>query len=124
MAQPLNDEALAKLKSQKVIWFGSVRSDGRPHMAPIWFIWLAERIYVSTDPKSVKRKNIGGNPRVSLALEDGEHPVICEGTAKVIAPPWADEIKAAFFKKYDWDLDKEPQYNEVIEVTPERWLIW
>lgn len=124
MAQSLNEDAVAKLENQQIIWFGSVRPDGRPHLVPIWFVWLADRIYVSTDPKSVKRSNILANPRVSLALEDGTHPVICEGIAQVIPPPWTNEIKAAFFKKYEWELDNEKQYNEVIEVTPERWLTW
>ena len=60
---------------------------------------------------------------MTLALEDGTHPLICEGTARLVAAPWTEEIKAAFNKKYEWDLDTESQYNEVIEVTPEKWLL-
>ncbi len=75
-------------------------------------------------PKSIKSGNIRANPRVTLALEDGTHPLICEGTARLVAAPWSEEIKAAFFQKYEWDLDKETQYNQVIEVMPEKWLAW
>jgi len=72
----------------------------------------------------VKSHNIRQHAGVALALEDGEHPVICEGTARPVDPPWSDALLAAFFKKYEWDLNKEEQYNEVIEVTPEKWLGW
>lgn len=124
MVQPLTEEASKKLESQKIIWFGSVRPDGRPHLVPIWFVWLEDHLYVSTEPKSVKSRNLQTNQNVALALEDGAHPVICEGIAQIILPPWSDEIKTAFLNKYEWDLDKETQYNELIEVTPERWLVW
>lgn len=124
MAQTPSLQALEKLEKQQVIWFGSVRPDSRPHLAPIWFVWLAGRIYVSTEPKSVKTRNIRRNPQVVLALEDGTSPVICEGTARLLFPPWGEDLLAAFFQKYEWDLTKEEQYNQVIEVIPEKWLSW
>jgi F420H(2)-dependent biliverdin reductase len=124
MAQTPSQESLEKLSSQQVIWFCSVRANGRPHMVPIWFVWVSGFFYVSTDPKSVKSRNIRANPRVSLALEDGTHPLICEGAARPVPAPVSVEIKAAFNQKYEWDLDAEGQYNELIEVTPEKWLSW
>ena len=124
MPATLTPQALEKLENQKVIWFGSVRPDGRPHLAPIWFVWHNNRIYVSTEPKSVKRRNIEKNRRVVLALEDGTNPLICEGTAQSLPAPWSEDLVAAFMKKYEWDLHKEEQYNDVIEVMPEKWLAW
>jgi F420H(2)-dependent biliverdin reductase len=124
MEQIPSQESLDKLRSQQVIWFCSVRSDGRPHLVPIWFVYVGGCLYVSTDPKSVKSRNIRANARVTLALEDGVHPVICEGIARLVAAPPSEEIKAAFNQKYEWDLDAESQYNELIQVTPEKWLAW
>jgi hypothetical protein len=117
-------EAITKLEKEKNIWFSSVRPDGRPHLAPVWFVWYANKIYIGTDPKSVKFRNIHNNRQVALALEDGSHPLICEGTAQLASLPLADGLKAAFLQKYDWDITQEPQYNRVIEVTPEKWLNW
>lgn len=124
MAASPSQEALERLENQQVIWFASVRPDGRPHLVPIWFVWSGGKIYVSTEPKSVKSGNVRANPRVTLALEDGTHPLICEGTARLVDEPWDAELKAAFFQKYEWNLDTEVQYNQVIEVTPEKWLAW
>ena len=121
---PAPDEALSRLASEQNIWFSSVRLDGRPHLAPVWFVAHAGRIYIGTDPGSVKSRNVRANPRVTLALEEGTHPVICEGLARVVDPPWGDALLAAFFQKYEWDLNKENQYNQVIEVTPVKWLTW
>jgi PPOX class probable F420-dependent enzyme len=124
MAATLTDALMARLESQQNIWFSSVRPDGRPHLAPVWFVWHAGKIYIGTDPKSVKAANIRANARVALALEDGTHPLICEGSARPVAQPLPADLLAAFFKKYEWDLTSENQYNDVIEVTPERWLSW
>ena len=115
-------DTVVKLESQQVIWFGSVRPDGRPHLTPVWFVWHEGRLYISTDPKSVKSHNIQHNPQVVLALEDGSHPVICEGLARTVLPPLPKPLLATFIKKYAWDLTVEEQYNLVIEVTPKKWL--
>jgi PPOX class probable F420-dependent enzyme len=124
MATVLTEEMITKLESQQIVWFASVRADGRPHLAPIWFVWHNGKIYVGTDPKSVKSHNIHRSPQVTLALEDGVHPIICEGLALPVARPWPADLLDAFFKKYEWDMNKEEQYNEVIEITPVKWLGW
>jgi hypothetical protein len=119
-----SSDIINKLEGQQNIWFGSVRPDGRPHLAPVWFVWHADKIYIGTDPESVKSRNIRRNRHVVLALEDGNHPVICEGTAQVVSPPLPESLLAAFCTKYEWELTKEPQYNLVVEITPEKWLDW
>jgi len=114
-----------RLETQEVIWFASVRPDGRPHLVPIWFVWRDGKIYVCTSPASVKSRNIRRNPHVVLALEDGMSPVICEGTATSVSVPWPDGVIAAFQQKYDWEISfEDEQYNELVEVTPTRWLTW
>jgi F420H(2)-dependent biliverdin reductase len=122
MSQPISSEILTRLESQQNIWFSSVRPNGRPHLTPVWFVWHAENFYCGIDPHSVKSRNIHHNPHVVLALEDGTHPVICEGTVRVVAPPYSEDLLAAFFKKYEWNLLKEEQFNQVVEITPVRWL--
>jgi len=117
-------EVVAKLESKQNIWFGSVRADGRPHLVPVWFVWHNGCFYIGTDPKSVKSHNIRRDGRVVLALEDGSHPVICEGRAQPVEKPWPEPLLTAFYNKYEWDLNKEAQYNDVIEITPEKWLFW
>lgn len=124
MAAVLTQEMIARLEKQQNIWFSSVRPDGRPHLAPVWFVWHEGKIYIGTDPRSVKIRNIRGNARVALALEDGEHPVICEGSARLLEKPYPEPLLAIFFQKYEWDVTADEQYNTVVEITPEKWLAW
>ena len=124
MSSILTQEATEKLEKQQNIWFGSVRGDGKPHLTPVWFVWHEGKLYIGIDPNSVKSHNLKQNPWVVMALEDGSHPVICEGKAAFITPPLTEALAGAFLSKYEWDLDKETQYNQVVEITPSKWLTW
>jgi hypothetical protein len=132
MHQPESNEASApappaaaqpKLAQGQNIWIATVRPDARPHLVPVWFVWHKSRFYLSVDPASVKAKNLRYNSMVSLALEEGSHPVICEGVARVldVAPAGVPE---AFQEKYDWAIEEESQYTALVEVIPSRWLAW
>lgn len=120
----LTHEALQKLESSQNIWLTSVRPDGRPHMAPVWFAWYREKLYVCIEAESVKGRNIAKNPYVVLALEDGSNPLICEGRAEPVTAPWPEAVSAIFKRKYDWDLTVEERYTQLLAVRPEKWLSW
>ncbi len=63
----------------------TVREDGRPHVAPIWFVWNEGKIIFCTMDSSIKAKNIRRNPQVSICVDDESPPyafVIIQGTAK------------------------------------------
>jgi PPOX class probable F420-dependent enzyme len=124
MIAELSEEQINRLEMQQNVWFGSVRPSGQPHLTPIWFVWLGGKFYVATEPDSVKSRNVRSNPQVVLALEDGTHPLICEGQAQLLSQPWPEDVLVAFLKKYEWDLKEETQYDQVIEVTPVKWLSW
>ena len=117
-------QARRKLETERNIWLASVRPDERPHLVPVWFVWCHGKVYICTDPSSVKSRNLQQNARVALALENGTQPVICEGQAEPVSAPWPADVIALFRQKYDWDISTEEQYAELIEVTPEKWLAW
>lgn len=124
MGESIDKNAEKKLESAQNIWIGTVRPDGRPHLAPVWFVWCQEKIFVCIDPGSVKARNIEGNSQVVLALENGSSPVICEGTASKAVKPFPDEVVRLFQLKYDWDIRQDTQYQTLVEVTPKKWLVW
>ena len=49
---------------------GGVRSDGRLHMTPNWFIWDGDRFFISTTRDRVKYRLFRDNPRVQLTIDD------------------------------------------------------
>lgn len=121
MSSELNEYALAQLASEQNIWFASTRPDGRPHLVPIWFAFVDGRFYVCTTANSVKVRNVLADARVMVSLESGSKPIVAEGTARVISRPYPAAVNAAFVAKFDWELDSEPEYDALIEVTQTRW---
>ncbi|MGI0016221.1 MAG: pyridoxamine 5'-phosphate oxidase family protein [Nitrososphaera sp.] len=113
-----------RLSKERNIWIATVRADGRPHMVPVWFVWLEEKLYVCIEPKSVKGRNLVSNKSVSLALEDGTRPIICEGDARFVPKPWPQAVADIFQEKYGWEISSELQYTQLVEVTARKWLRW
>ena len=59
-----------RLTTERNIWLATTRTDGRPHLTPIWFVWLHDKIYVCTQGKAVKTRNLAANPNVAFSLEN------------------------------------------------------
>ena len=114
----------ARLRDESNLWLATTRPDGRPHLTPIWFVYVDDCFYVCTSSKAVKARNVRANATASVALESGNQPVIAEGTARVIGRPYPPTVAAEFVRKFDWELDSEPEYDVLIEVAPTRWLRW
>jgi hypothetical protein len=113
-----------RLRDEQNIWFASTRPDGRPHLVPIWFVFVDGRFYVCTTDASVKVRNIRAGSSVTVSLERGDQPVIAEGHGKVLHRPYPARVADEFARKFEWDLDAEPEYDALVEVTPTRWLRW
>lgn len=122
--EAMKPEIRERLSPERNIWIATVRPDGRPHLTPVWFLIHADRIVLCISSRSVKAKNLAGNRAVTLALENGSSPLICEGTAEILDEPWPAEIVAGFKSKYDWDVMTDHAYDLVIAVQPEKWLHW
>jgi PPOX class probable F420-dependent enzyme len=79
----------------------TVRSDGRPHVAPVWFDLDGNDLIFMTGVGTVKGKNILRDPRVMISVDDERPPfafVSIAGTAQAseLSPtdllPWSTRI--------------------------------
>jgi PPOX class probable F420-dependent enzyme len=64
----------------------TVRADGRPHIAPIWFILDGDDLVFTTWHFTIKAANLQRDPRVSICVDDDTPPfafVIVEGVASL-----------------------------------------
>ena len=64
----------------------TVRVDGRPHIAPIWFVVDGDDLVFTTGAATVKGKALQRDPRVTLCVDDERPPfafVVIEGTAVI-----------------------------------------
>lgn len=115
----------ARLGRESEIWLATVRADGRPHLAPLWFVWLNEKIYFCTGTDTQKWANLLVNQKVALSLPDTRQVVLIEGEAHAASRAVSDELAEYFFNKYEWDF----RYDEsttwrLVEVTPTKILAW
>ena len=77
------------------MWVCTVRHDGRPHLTPAWFVYEGDTFWICLNGSSVKNRNASHHPTVSLALEDGNTPVVAEGSVEVHERPYPDGIVGA-----------------------------
>jgi PPOX class probable F420-dependent enzyme len=64
----------------------TVRADGRPHVAPVWFVLDGGDVIFNTSETSVKGRTLRRDPRVALCVDDERPPygfVLIEGTVTI-----------------------------------------
>ena len=88
------DEALAFIgEGTRTGHLATVRADGRPHVAPIWFVVDGDDIVFNTGTGSVKGRNLSRERRGSISVDDANPPysfVIASGQTTISEDP--DEL--------------------------------
>ncbi|HFQ94481.1 MAG TPA: PPOX class F420-dependent oxidoreductase [Anaerolineae bacterium] len=92
------------LSGTRTAKLATVRADGRPHVAPIWFLLDGDDLVFNTWHKSVKARNLRRDGRVSLCVDDETPPfafVLIEGVAHIsddltAVKHWATRIAARY----------------------------
>jgi PPOX class probable F420-dependent enzyme len=68
MTSPAALEAF--LAEPRNVIVAGIRTDGRPHLSPNWFLWDGMRFYVSTTRKRAKYHIFRRDPRAELVVDD------------------------------------------------------
>ncbi|MFP5219478.1 MAG: TIGR03618 family F420-dependent PPOX class oxidoreductase [Actinomycetes bacterium] len=80
-----DDERRAFLDAgRRVAVVATVRSDGRPHAAPVGFVTDGDDVLFLTGSSTVKPRNLGRDARVTVVVDEHDDPyrfVLIEGTA-------------------------------------------
>src|SRR5688500_8423420 len=74
--------ATDRLLKTRNYWLSTVRPDGRPHVMPIWGVWLDDIFYFSTSLQSRKARNLIHNPYGVLTTDNATEAVIVEGRVR------------------------------------------
>jgi len=69
---------------ERLASFATVSPDNEPQVVPVFFTYEDGKVYVQTDRKSVKVRNILRNSNVAVTVYCGEEAVIIRGKARVI----------------------------------------
>jgi PPOX class probable F420-dependent enzyme len=74
------------LASPRTAKVATVRQDGRPHVAPVWFHLDGDDVVFTTGSTTIKGRDLQRDVRVSLCVDDERPPftfVLIEGTARL-----------------------------------------
>lgn len=108
-------------------WLATTRVDGRPHVTPIWGVWLEQALYFDGIPTALWARNMAGNPAIALHLESGDDVVILEGTGEDIASVSDRELGARIVGAWDSKygrLHPDPVANGLYRFRPRTARAW
>ncbi len=123
-----------RLRSNIMIWLNTVRADGRPHSAAVWFLWDGEIFWIFSRPNNQKIRNLRQNSNVLLALDDtknGSDVIQVEGKAELMDNNNdVNAILPALAEKYGPIIKRlggSPEgmladYSQGIRITPTKFL--
>ncbi|MFJ5842921.1 PPOX class F420-dependent oxidoreductase [Streptomyces shenzhenensis] len=106
MAEKMTDEEWREFVSYgtRTGKLSTVRADGSPHVAPIWFLLDGDEVVFNTGKETVKGRNLARDARVALCVDDDRPPfhfVVLSGRARLSEDlgevrHWATRIGARY----------------------------
>lgn len=98
--------ATERLTQSQIYWIATTYPDGRPHVMPVWGIWLDEAFYFSSGPRSRKTRNLAMDPRCTVSSELNHEVVILEGVAKQVNNPLLlKRFAGVYSTKYQYPME-------------------
>ncbi len=100
------EEARAYLESGHTGILSTIRADGSPALAPLWFVVLDDSVFIRTLARSHKVAHMRRDPRVSFMVESGVawaelRAIVIHGFARFEEDPGLlARIDAALDRKY------------------------
>jgi PPOX class probable F420-dependent enzyme len=120
-----------RLEEEQIGWLTTVRPDGLPQPAPVWFHWDGETFLILSEPTSRKVRNLAENPKASLHFNcdaDGDDVIVFTGDARIADARPSGERLNVYFSKYaegvkalnETRASLEQTYSTAILLTPTR----
>jgi PPOX class probable F420-dependent enzyme len=121
------------LEGTRTAKLATVRVDGRPHIAPVWFVLDGDVLVFNTGASTVKGKALARDPRVTLCIDDERPPfayVIIEGMAEIDTDlddmlTWATRIGGRYMgadRAEEFGRRNAVDTELLVRVTPSRML--
>jgi nitroimidazol reductase NimA-like FMN-containing flavoprotein (pyridoxamine 5'-phosphate oxidase superfamily) len=113
------DWVARKMKNCRTFWLATIHAGRRPHVMPVWGVWLDDAFFFSTGRKSRKGQNLAANPACTVANDDGQEAVIVEGLATQTDNAAEQERVAIAYKK-KYKMDPRSMGEPIFRVQPSR----
>lgn len=124
-------EVAERLAAARNYWLCTTTPSGAPHAAPVWGVVTGGTLYLYSERRTVKARNLAADPRAVVHLESGENVVIVRGTAEDLGPPaQVPHVVSALSAKYtaagdrQYLPDADPDFDVVYAIRPRSAMMW
>lgn len=127
-------ELEAFLSEPQLAHIATVRRNGAPHLAPLWYEYSEGKLWIITDNVSVKMRNIRHDPRVMVSIASNDEPyryVLVEGAAEVAQEGVEERIRSICVRY--WGEERGGEFADeigegggtiVLAISPSRTITW
>ncbi|HEX9041961.1 MAG TPA: pyridoxamine 5'-phosphate oxidase family protein [Trebonia sp.] len=129
------DEFLAAERTCRV---ATSSKDGRPHVAPLWFVWDSGALWLSSVVRSQRWTDLMRDPRVAVVIDAGVEYMELRGVelSGAVVPvgdaprtatpdPVLDQVEQLFADKYTGGVKFPPDGRHAwLRLTPEKLVSW
>jgi pyridoxine/pyridoxamine 5'-phosphate oxidase len=70
--------------SGRTCWLATAALDGSPHLAAVGALWVDDRFYFTSGPRTRKSRNLAANPACAISVSLDDIDVVVEGTARKV----------------------------------------
>ena len=129
-------ELIKFLKKEKILHLATIDEKNSPHIVPVWYMYSSKKIYIGTNTKTQKAKNIKNHKKVSFCVDVGVNApkifgVMGKGTAKLLRDKStvnriAKKILLRYFKTLNGKSAREllDDTDCIIEISPKEFTNW
>jgi len=129
-------ELIKFLKKEKILHLATIDEKNSPHIVPVWYLYSSKKIYIGTNTRTQKAKNVKNHNKVSFCVDVGVNApkifgVMGKGTAKLlkeksIVNRIAKRILLRYFKTLDGKSAREllEDTDCIIEISPKDFTNW
>ena len=123
------------LKTQKVLHLATIGSNKTPHIVPVWYMYSSKKIYIGTNTRTQKARNVKKNNKVAFCVDAGINSpiygVMGQGNANIILEDkWVKQIAKKILVRYFKNMQNKSTIELlddtdcIIEIIPEKLSTW
>ena len=124
------------LKKEKILHLATIDGKNTPHIVPVWYLYSAKKIYIGTNTRTQKAKNIKVHKKISFCVDVGVKApnifgVMGKGTAKLLKEKStvnkiAKKILLRYFRSLENKSAREllEDTDCIIEILPKEFSNW
>jgi hypothetical protein len=89
----------------RTFWLATSGPDGRPHVAGVGALWLEDRLWFVSGPRTRKSRNLRSNPACAISVRLPGLDLVVEGRARRVSDQETIERVVAAYRAGGWPAE-------------------